>query len=185
MNSALLGAAFDLSFCIGHVAISVKRVPIDVPVQTSFGIMQDRPAVFVLARDVHGNEGLGEVWCNFPTCGAEHRAILLKTTILPALLNKKFSDPQTCFAAMEKHFEKLVVQTGEFGPIAQCLSGLDIAIWDLVARRAGVPLYHLLGGTSPQIDVYTSGINPTGALENVRRMKEAGHTAFKLKIGFG
>ena len=52
----------------------VLRCPIDTPVQTSFGIMRDRPAVFVRVSDTEGAQGWGEVWCNFPTVGAEHRA---------------------------------------------------------------------------------------------------------------
>ena len=51
----------------------VYRAPIDTPVQTSFGTLRDRPAVFVRATDADGVEGWGEVWCNFPTIGAEHR----------------------------------------------------------------------------------------------------------------
>ena len=51
----------------------VYRAPIDTPVQTSFGTLRDRPAVFVRATDADGVQGWGEVWCNFPTIGAEHR----------------------------------------------------------------------------------------------------------------
>ena len=52
----------------------VFRCPIATPVQTSFGIMRDRPAVFVRVEDDEGAAGWGEVWCNFPAVGAEHRA---------------------------------------------------------------------------------------------------------------
>jgi L-alanine-DL-glutamate epimerase-like enolase superfamily enzyme len=35
---------------------------------------------------------------------------------------------------------------GRSGPVVHALAGLDIALWDLRAKRAGVPLYALLGG---------------------------------------
>ena len=66
----------DQSFVIAHARAIVLRVPCPVPVQTSFGTMHDRPAVFLELEDTTGAVGLGEVWCNFPVCGAEHRANL-------------------------------------------------------------------------------------------------------------
>ena len=59
---------------IHGVDVFVYRAPIDIPVMTSFGQMYDRPAVIVRLRDADGHIGWGEIWCNYPTCGAEHRA---------------------------------------------------------------------------------------------------------------
>ena len=59
---------------IEKIEAFVFRAPIEIPVQTSFGIMRDRAAVFVRVKDSDGAEGWGEIWCNFPTVGAEHRA---------------------------------------------------------------------------------------------------------------
>src|SRR5690554_3293075 len=47
------------------------RAPVETPVETSFGIMRDRPAVFMRVEDDAGGVGIGEIWCNFPGCGAE------------------------------------------------------------------------------------------------------------------
>ena len=174
----------DLSFSVVSAIPFVMRVPSPVPVQTSFGTMFDRPAVFLEVTDDHGNKGLGEVWCNFPSCGAEHRGRLLETVIFPALLGKRFDSPDSCFAQLEKQFARLAIQAGEPGPIAQCIAGVDVALWDLVARRAGVPLFRLLGGTNAYIPAYASGINPANAVKTVERCRAEGHRAFKLKIGF-
>ena len=40
----------------------------------------------------------------------------------------------------------LALQSGEPGPFAQAIAGVDIALWDLQARRAQQPLWRLLGG---------------------------------------
>jgi len=175
----------DLSFVIEKATPVVLRSPIATPVQTSFGIMKDRPAVFLLLEDTQGNTGVGEIWCNFPSCGAEHRARLLDTAILPAILGKTFADPEQCFNTLQTQFQRLAIQTGEFGPLAQSIAGIDIALWDLVANRLNVPLYKLFGGSSATIGVYASGINPTGAVDTLMRCQDAGYNAFKLKIGFG
>ena len=69
--------------------------------------------------------------------------------------------------------------------VAQCIAGIDIALWDLHARRQGQPLWKLLGGKSPQVKVYASGLNPT-APEKLAALKLGhGYRAFKLKVGFG
>lgn len=174
----------DLSFTITQARPFVMRVSCPVPVQTSFGTMYDRPGVFVELKDGEGNKGLGEIWCNFPACGAEHRARLLETAVFSALIRVSFDTPAQCFSALTKQFARLAIQSGEPGPIAQCIAGVDVALWDLVARRAGVPLFRLLGGTNADIPAYASGINPANAVKTVERCRAEGHRAFKLKIGF-
>ncbi len=82
--------------------------------------------------------------------------------------------------------EVLVLQTGEVGPIAQAIAGIDIAVWDLAARKAGLPLYQLLGaGPVARVPVYVTGINPDKPEEYALDRRAEGHRAFKLKIGFG
>ena len=48
---------------------------------------------------------------------------------------------------------------GRGGPVVLALSAFDIALWDLKARRAGLPLYRLLGGFDPKVPCYAGGID--------------------------
>ena len=170
---------------IASVRAHVFRYPVKVPVRTSFGTMTDRPAVFVQVTDEDGTSGWGEVWCNFPGCGAEHRARLVHTVMAPLLQGHGFEGPQAAWQALTQQTAVLAIQSGEPGPMAQAIAGIDLALWDLAARRAGQPLWRYLGGRTPRIPVYASGINPEGAQETAERMRAEGHRAFKLKIGFG
>ena len=145
-----------MSLTIESVETFVYRAPIDTPVQTSFGIMRDRPAVFVRVTDTEGVQGWGEVWCNFPTVGAEHRARLVDSVFAPLLVGKTWVSPEYAFRDLTAGTEVLAIQAAESGPIAQCIAGLDIAMWDLHARRMNQPLWQLLGGTSPVVPVYAS-----------------------------
>jgi len=163
----------------------VFRYPLDVPVQTSFGTMTDRPMVLVDVEDTDGVHGLGEVWCNFPAVGAEHRARLIDNVFAPILTQQEFSTPLDAFAQMTAATEILALQSGEPGPFAQVIAGLDAALWDLCARKAEQPLWRYLGGTNPVIDVYASGLNPTSPEILAAEKQSEGHTRFKLKIGFG
>jgi D-galactarolactone cycloisomerase len=163
----------------------VFRCAIETPVQTSFGTMHDRPALFVRVEDEEGAVGWGEVWCNFPACGAEHRARLLETVMEGLLVGRQFDGPQHAFHWLSDRTAVLALQSGEPGPIAQVIAGIDIALWDLCARRSGVPLWQLLGGEHDGISVYASGLNPDRPQDLAARRRDEGHRAFKLKIGFG
>ena len=44
----------------------VYRYPLDNPVITSFGIMNNRPLLLLKVTDNNDIEGWGEIWCNFP-----------------------------------------------------------------------------------------------------------------------
>ena len=126
---------------IASLETFVYRAPIATPVQTSFGTMRDRPAVFVKVTDRDGATGWGEIWCNFPTVGAEHRARLADSVFAPLFEGKSFFSPEVAFVSLTAQTEILAIQTAEPGPIAQCIAAIDIAMWDLHARRLGKPLW--------------------------------------------
>jgi D-galactarolactone cycloisomerase len=163
----------------------VFRAPIERPVVTSFGTMHERPMVLVRVEDDEGAVGWGEVWCNFPGCGAEHRARLVETVLAPLLRGRTIDEPPSVFEALTRATRILALQSGEPGPIAQAIAGIDIALWDLLARRRGMPLWRLLGGESGTISVYASGINPDAPERLAADKHAAGFRAFKLKVGFG
>jgi D-galactarolactone cycloisomerase len=170
---------------ITGVKAHVLRWKVEAPVRTSFGVMHDRPMVLVQVDCDDGLTGWGEAWCNFPAVGAEHRARLIESVFAPMLLGREAGAPADTFADLTATTAVLAIQAGEHGPIAQCIAGIDIALWDLAAKRAGEPLWKFLGGTSPDVAVYASGLNP-GRPEILAEEKvRAGYTAVKLKVGFG
>ena len=140
--------------------------------------------VLVEARDEDGLVGWGEVWCNFPSAGAEHRARLVES-VLAHLVEGATAPPGKMFAILTEKTRILALQSGEQGPFAQCIAGVDIALWDLAAKRAGQPLWRFLGGTNPEVVVYASGLNPERPAELAAQRRSEGYTAFKLKVGFG
>ncbi len=165
------------------------RAPIAEPLRTSFGVLHNRPALLVRAEDADGAVGWGEIWCVFPPCGAEHRAALVETMLAPIVTGQEWADPAAAYRGMTETTHIVTLQGGEAGPMAQAISGVDIALWDLAARKADKPLWRFLAkdgtdgdGTMP---IYASGINPDRP-EIIAAAKQAeGYTAFKLKVGFG
>src|SRR5882757_2225258 len=171
-------------FTIRRVEAFCYRTPLATPVVTSFGEMRDRPTLFVRVEDGDGQTGWGEVWCNFPSVGAEHRTRLINEMLAPMLIGRAVTDPPDVFGSLSAATSVLALQSGEAGPFAQTIAGIDIALWDLFARRAKTPLWQLLGGTTGRMRVYASGINPAGSVQQAEAAMHRGHRAFKLKIGF-
>jgi L-alanine-DL-glutamate epimerase-like enolase superfamily enzyme len=148
--------------------------------------MHDRPAVLVRLEDSDGACGWGEIWCNFPGVGAEHRARLTNEVLTPLLLTQRIMQPDQTFSFLSERTHILNIQCGEPGPLSQAIAGLDIAVWDLMARKMGKPLYTLFRDeTVEKVPVYASGINPDESLITVKDCRKRGYRAFKLKVGFG
>ena len=171
-------------FAIRSIQAFCYRYPLSTPVVTSFGVMSNRPAVFVRVEDEDGNCGWGEVWANYPSIGAEHRARLVNEHLAPMLSGFAAFHPADIFESLTQRTAVMALQSGEPGPFAQAIAGIDIAVWDLYAKRCATPLWRLLGGANNTIPVYASGINPAGAKQMAETALIAGHRGLKLKIGF-
>ncbi|MDX3925876.1 MAG: mandelate racemase/muconate lactonizing enzyme family protein [Shinella sp.] len=173
------------SCVIRSVQAHVFRVPLEKPVSTSFGTMRDRPAVLVRLEDDVGLVGWGEIWCNWPGCGAEHRARLLVSDIAPRILGRPLPDSAELWKELTAATHVLVLQTGEIGPYAQVIAGFDMAYWDLFSRRRGVQLAAaLLPDAAGAVRAYASGIHIRDAEAMVAQSRAAGYRDFKVKVGF-
>lgn len=76
---------------------------------------------------------------------------------------------------------------GSGGMTRFALAAIDIALWDILAKHAGVPLYRLLGGCRDRIPAYGSGINMhldgEPLLDQMQGMLSRGYRALKMKVG--
>jgi L-alanine-DL-glutamate epimerase-like enolase superfamily enzyme len=147
--------------------------------------MNDRPAVFVRLTDSDGATGLGEIFANWPAAGAEHRVRLLMMDIADLVLGRSFDKPGDLLPFLEENTKIRALQCGEWGPFRQVNAGLDTALHDLAARKAGVSLARYLSpGAADSVPAYASGIPAPLASEMLHAAREDGFRAFKLKIGF-
>lgn len=180
-----IGQMASQSVTITKIEAWACRQPIDNPVWTSFGIMTDRPAVFVRLEDAEGCFGWGEIFANWPAAGAEHRVNLLEKDIAELVLGKQFQLPDELFHYLDKATAIRALQCGEWGPFRQVTAGLDIALWDLFARRAGKPMsVYINNEASNRILTYASGIHIASAGPMIENSRKAGFETFKVKVGF-
>ena len=169
---------------VSKLDVMVYRFPLTTPVQTSFGLMQDRPMVLVKLTSDEGITGWGEIWCNFPNVGAEHRAHLVRSVFSPLVLSTAHQTPESAFDFLTKATWVLGLQTGETGPLPQCIADIEIALSDIFGKQKGMPLWKLYGGKKGDVPVYASGINPTNPTKIASTAVELGYRGLKLKIGF-
>lgn len=75
---------------------------------------------------------------------------------------------------------------GSRGAAVECVSGIDIALWDILGKKMDKPIYELLGGpvrdeialyTHPDQSKFTS---KEGVIREIRDIVESGHTALKF-----
>ncbi|MCC6197058.1 MAG: mandelate racemase/muconate lactonizing enzyme family protein [Burkholderiales bacterium] len=157
------------------------EVPLPAPVATPFGPIRTVVALFVRARDVDGVEGWGEIWCNFPRFGYRHRATLLREAFAPAMIGRRLPSLAQAWTHMNAASDALRLQSGEYGPVAAVAAGIDIALHDIAARKAGVPVWRMLGGTSGRVRVYASLGRADSWRTTIERARERGFRAFKLR----
>ena len=171
---------------IVSVTALLLRAAVVRPMVTSFATLRERTVLLVRIEDRDGACGWGEAYCNFPVHGGEHRLALLREMFAPRLLDRRPGAVADCFDEWTRETAVLALQTGEPGPIAQCIAALDMALWDLAGRRCGLPLAHLLAESrAPSVAAYATGLDPQGLPGSLLAQQALGHTAFKLKLGFG
>jgi L-alanine-DL-glutamate epimerase-like enolase superfamily enzyme len=82
------------------------------------------------------------------------------------------------------------VNIGRKGMILEAISGIDIALWDILGKATGQPVYNLLGGrTRERIRAYASFLYADQNLDRLAGMARgyvnAGFTAVKMRFGYG
>src|SRR5262249_23228159 len=76
---------------------------------------------------------------------------------------------------------------GRGGAQALAISAIDIALWDLRARRRATPLWRAAGGFDPRVPCYAGGIDLDFPLDALLRQADEtlarGFRAIKMKVG--
>ncbi|MEE9445731.1 MAG: mandelate racemase/muconate lactonizing enzyme family protein [Cocleimonas sp.] len=163
---------------------AVAAKPPSGPV-SSLGNMPTRNGLLIELTTPEGVVGWGEVWCNFPPRGSIAKLNLLVDVIAPELINTNFNSWTDIRPYLEKHFERMIIHTGEYGPFKHCFAAIDTAAADIAARIAGKPLARFLAADSSEnVKVYASTPDVRNMAEAIPALCESGHKAVKLKIGF-
>ncbi|WP_408008333.1 mandelate racemase/muconate lactonizing enzyme family protein [Pseudalkalibacillus sp. A8] len=137
------------------------------------------PVVRILLKD--GSEGVGYTY----TGGFGGRAIhaMIEHDLAPFLIGKDAS----CVEKLWEDMQWKIHYVGRGGISSFAISAIDIALWDLRAKKADEPLWKLLGGASNSTKAYAGGIDlnftKEKLLNNVKSYLDKGFQAVKIKLG--
>lgn len=128
--------------------VSLQTYPVRIPFEDGGPGTGGTPSrwhmldmVLVRLEDEEGNVGWGEAFAYF--C-LEAVDAAVKKMIAPFLLGQAVED----IADWNLMVQKKLHLFGRYGITIFALSGVDIALWDLAAKRARLPLWQLLGASS-------------------------------------
>ena len=136
--------------------------------------------LFVEVRTDAGVSGWGEITS---TTRPANRAVAGILRQLNDLLVG--DDPTRIESAWHKTFRAFTYM-GSRGATSQAVSGIDIALWDIVGKVRGLPIYEMLGGavrddiliyTHPDQSKFTTR---EGVIEEIRTIVDSGHSAIKF-----
>jgi L-alanine-DL-glutamate epimerase-like enolase superfamily enzyme len=167
---------------IANLEAGLYRVPLPtVLTDSTHGEMRAFELCAVRVRDADGAEGTGYTFTVGRNGGAIHDILSRE---LPEIVAGEDAD------RIERLWQKLwwaLHYGGRGGPTVLAISAIDMALWDLKAKRAGTALWRLLGGYDPKVPCYAGGIDLELSLDALLRQTDAnlarGFRAIKMKVG--
>jgi len=163
---------------VDRVDVGAYTIPTDKPEQDGT-LDWDSTTIVVVEVHAGGETGLG--W----TYGPSAVAALISDKLASTIEGCSAFDVQSAWASMTGALR----QAGQVGIGAMAISAVDIALWDLKARLAGLPLCALLGRYHEGVPVYGSGgftsYSNDELQEQLAGWVERGIPRVKMKVGRG
>lgn len=164
---------------IVSIEVALLRIPLANPVKIAIAEIPFREYNVVTVTTREGVTGTGYAR------GGTIVDLALRDYLAPHLIGKASDgiDEIWDFAY------QLTIQVGRRGAVLRAMSAIDIALWDIRARRSEQPLWRLLGGTRKHVPCYASGgyygegRGLTELAREVETYMARGFTAVKVKVG--
>jgi len=162
---------------IERIELVLLKLPYVHFFETSFGREYER--TFIITK-VWGDGlcGYGEVVASrAPLYSSETTGTawhVLKDFLIPLVFQESLSGPKEFYRAVQR-----------FRGNAMAKSGLELALWDLAAKKEGLPLWKIYGGVKQEIPTGVScGIEDSipDLLDRVQSYLEEGYQRIKIKI---
>ncbi|MEM6732581.1 MAG: enolase C-terminal domain-like protein [Myxococcota bacterium] len=153
------------------------RLPTRRPVRFANGEVHQAEHVLVRLRTDDGRVGIGEASPRSMTYG--DTAVGVAHAVRALIAPHWIGEDETRIAFLHGKLKNLV-----WNPTAR--AALDVALWDLLGQRCGLPIAQLLGGAQERVAVaHLLGLDrPESMAQEARRFwDELGVRAFKVKVG--
>lgn len=164
----------------------VQALPCSVPlrqaVSQGLGQAVKRDAVLIKVTTAGGLTGYGESYnARAPLAVAE----TVNTTLRDLLTGM---DATATVAVWDRFETRVLANHGTCAACVCAMSGIDMALWDIRGKVAGLPLYRLLGGSARPVPAYAGGFalgyaDPGVLAAEAQASMAAGYRAIKLRLG--
>lgn len=167
---------------IVEARVSAHRLPPSVPWEDATNKVQGLEFVFVDLVTDTGLVGTGFTYT--VDIGGTAIAALVEDYLIPLVIGMDPLDYERIWQKLQRQSRRLGV-----GVNALAIAAIDVAVWDLVGKIHGQPLWRLLGGARAEIPAYISEINLADGdtvadlLARVDDYVAQGYRAVKFKIG--
>jgi len=169
---------------IRSVSVCAVRVPLDRVTSFSTRTVKARDYCLAKVRSTDGVEGIG--FCYVGTAGGNIAQAAVEELLAPIVVGQDSSRVEGLWEEMYRE----TLLHGRTGTVMRAISMLDIALWDLNARAAGLPLCRYLGcWAAEKVPAYASGgyylegKTPQKLGEEVASYARQGFRAVKIKVG--
>jgi L-alanine-DL-glutamate epimerase-like enolase superfamily enzyme len=176
------GKSPPLPTAIAGVEAGFYRIALPTALtDSSHGVMRDFELITVRIRDADATEGVGYTF----TVGRNGGAItnIIEREMAIAIQGRDADAIEALWRLLwwDMHYG------GRGGPTVLAQSAIDIALWDLKAKKLAQPLWKLLGGFADRVPCYAGGIDLElplpQLLKQTDRNVERGFRAIKMKVG--
>lgn len=165
---------------------NIETIPVNVPVRgdvmitSSLGSHTHSPFLLVKVHTNEGVTGLGEVSSTARWSGEDHATArrVIAEYLAPALVGGNPLDIEAGIRVMGRALAG--------NPFTK--AGLELALWDILGKAAGLPLFRLLGGAVRDIvplKFSISGAAPEKAAALAHWAGERGFKTMKVKVAMG
>lgn len=170
---------------IKKVTCHAVTAPVERPFTSSRGwLYKQRGSCIVEIETADGIVGWGE--CYGPSAVAK---AYIETQFGPRIIGRDAFDVEVIWEDLYNRIKDY----GGKGMAAAALSGIDIALWDIIGKACGRPIHKLIGGAHrSEVTCYATGLYFIDmdrlieeAVEEAQGYVAEGFTAVKMKIGLG
>ncbi len=165
---------FDTGKRMREMAVGLYNAPVE--------LRTDKVTVVIVRVTTDdGLEGLGGI-----ALGSEAMAQMVENILGPLVLGGNPFDVELLWETMYRS----TINIGRKGLVLEAISGIDIALWDIMGKATAQPVYNLLGGrTRSKLRAYASSLyamkDPEKLGEIAAGYAKAGFTAVKMRFGYG